>query len=279
MPRIKILVVDDNDELRDVTREMFESKGFEVVSVKSVNEALQQIIAERFDVLVTDLHMPYPGDGYAVVTAMRHAQPNALTIVVSGYPDIAGAMSAIALQVDQILTKPLDFIRVAELIRGRLANRLPLAEPLKRMSVATILERDALDLIDRWLVRVEKVAELIAIRLSVAERTSHLPEILKNIITRLRNTRSLEAPAKCSPEAVEHGVLRFGQGYTAPLIVQESRLLQVCIFETIQKSLVNVDFSLLLPDVMLIADEVDAQLTQCITGFLNSQEGTMVRPA
>jgi YesN/AraC family two-component response regulator len=39
-------------------------------------------------VLITDLHMPNPGDGFTVVTAMRHSQPNALTLLVSGYPDV-----------------------------------------------------------------------------------------------------------------------------------------------------------------------------------------------
>jgi hypothetical protein len=55
------------------------------------------------------------------------------------------------------------------------------------------------------------------------------------------------------------------------MIVQESRLLQVCIFETIQRNLSHVDFSLVLPDVMLIADEVDSQLTQSIDSYLKAQ--------
>ena len=52
------------------------------------------------------------------------------------------------------------------------------------------------------------------------------------------------------------------------MIVQDSRILQVCIFETIQRNLAHVDFSLVLPDVMVIADEVDSQLTQSIESFL-----------
>jgi hypothetical protein len=52
------------------------------------------------------------------------------------------------------------------------------------------------------------------------------------------------------------------------MIVQESRILQVCIFETSQGNLAMVDFSLVLPDIMLIADEVDSQLTQSVASFL-----------
>jgi hypothetical protein len=67
---------------------------------------------------------------------------------------------------------------------------------------------------------------------------------------------------------VAHGQVRYRQHYTAPLIVQESRILQVCIFETIQRNLGTVDFALVLPDIMLIADEVDSQLAQSIDSFL-----------
>ncbi len=52
------------------------------------------------------------------------------------------------------------------------------------------------------------------------------------------------------------------------MLVEESRVLQVAIFETLQKNLSTVDFSLLLLDVMTIADEVDSQLKQTITSFM-----------
>ena len=135
MPMTRILVVDDNDAVREMTQEVFESKGFEVVPVGSVNDALKQIVVQKFDVLVTDLHMPSPGDGYAVVTAMRHAQPNALKILVSGYPDIEGAMAAIALQADQVLAKPLEFAILCELIRTRVGNCDRASHPLSLIHI------------------------------------------------------------------------------------------------------------------------------------------------
>ena len=62
--------------------------------------------------------------------------------------------------------------------------------------------------------------------------------------------------------AVAHGKLRYAQGYTPEMLVHESRIFQVTIFGTLQSNLNALDFSLLLPDVMTIADEVYAQLTQ-----------------
>jgi hypothetical protein len=54
-------------------------KGFVVVAAASVPEALKHIADEVFDVIITDLHMPEAGDGFTIVSAMRHSQsrPNA----------------------------------------------------------------------------------------------------------------------------------------------------------------------------------------------------------
>jgi hypothetical protein len=49
------------------------------------------------------------------------------------------------------------------------------------------------------------------------------------------------------------------QGYSAAMMVEESRILQVCIFHTLEKNLANIDFSVLLSQVTTIADEVDSQ--------------------
>jgi hypothetical protein len=53
------------------------------------------------------------------------------------------------------------------------------------------------------------------------------------------------------------------------MLIHESRILQVTIFGTLHKHLTALDFSVLLPDVMIIADEVDAQLTQTMDAFAN----------
>jgi hypothetical protein len=71
--------------------------------------------------------------------------------------------------------------------------------------------------------------------------------------------------------SIGHGISRYRQRYTAPLTVQESRLLQVSIFETIQRNLSTVDFTSVLPDIMIIANEVDSQLKQAIDSFLKMQ--------
>jgi hypothetical protein len=58
--------------------------------------------------------------------------------------------------------------------------------------------------------------------------------------------------------------MRLSQGYTVAMVVEESRILQVSIFSTLQRNLCGVDFSKLLLDVVTIADEVDSQLKQAM---------------
>jgi hypothetical protein len=72
-----------------------------------------------------------------------------------------------------------------------------------------------------------------------------------------------------SAAAVAAGKVRKLQGYTAAMLVHDSRILQVTLFGMLQRNLSALDFSLLLPDVMTIADEVDSQLTQAMESFTN----------
>jgi CheY-like chemotaxis protein len=271
MKRPKVLLVDNDENDRLLTRRSLEAQNCEVVSATCVTEALKQIGAQSFDVLITDLHMPDAGDGFAVVTAMRHSQPSALTLLISDFPDVQKAMNAILLQADEVLVKPFDAKRLAGLMdKGKLTS-LPHPRPLKE-GVASILDRDLAILIQRWLERVERVKELVAIPISKEERAKYLPEMLRSITARLRGTRDIEPTDCASPAAIGHGQCRYRQGYTPPLIVQESRLLQVSIFETIQLNLSTVDFTSVLPDIMIIADEVDSQLKQTIASFLTLQQ-------
>jgi hypothetical protein len=133
-------------------------------------------------------------------------------------------------------------------------------------SVADILEQELDPTIDDWLELVEKEPDLMRIRLNFEERTGHLPKLLHDVIARLRLDKGSKAPF--SVTASHHGELRRKQGYTAAMVVDESRILQVCIFSTLHRNEHRVKFSKLLPDVVTIADEVDAQLKQQILCFL-----------
>jgi CheY-like chemotaxis protein len=266
----KVLLAEDDDAVRDMLRTSLERDGFKVVAVASVCEALSCIATEHFDVLLSDLHMPLAGDGFTVVSAMRHTHPDAVTLVLSGYPELDEALSAIRLQADEILVKPIQIASLREIIREKLMHPV-VRRPLTTLSVASILEHDLEATVKAWMALVEHNEELTCISLNFEERTGHLPNLLADLIYRLRMPAT--AKANFSLAAREHGNLRRQQGYTATMLVEESRILQVSIFRTLQNNLSSVDFSQVLLDVMTIADEVDSQLKQAMFSFVEPEPG------
>jgi hypothetical protein len=133
-------------------------------------------------------------------------------------------------------------------------------------SVADILERELQTVIQEWLMRVEKESDLMHVLLNHHDRTGHLPQLIHDVITRLRLDAGTKAPI--SKVAAEHGDLRYKQGYTVAMMVEESRLLQVSIFTTLHQNVKHLEFGALLPDVVTIADEVDAQLKEQMLRFM-----------
>jgi DNA-binding response OmpR family regulator len=183
MPRV--LIADDDEAVRNMLPITLERDGFEVVAVASVSEALNRIATENFDVLLSDLHMPQAGDGFTVVSAMRHTHPKAVTLVLSGYPALDEALAAIRLQADEVLVKPIEIASLREIIREKLANCMP-RQPVPMESVASILERDLDVTIQDWMTLAEQDQELTRVRLSFEDRTGHLPNLLAEVIYRLR---------------------------------------------------------------------------------------------
>jgi DNA-binding response OmpR family regulator len=261
----RILLVDDDEMVRESLKELLEIYQFHVTTAANVPQAIHLIDIDSFDVLLSDLHMPGAGDGFTVISAMRHKNPTAVTLLFTSFPALKEAMDAILLQADEILVKPMPLPEMVSVIRERLDKR-GTKRPTNTERVASILERDAHITIANWLSAVKTDDELSQIRLSNEQRTGHLPQLIRELVHRLRVPRSL-GTKQASEGAVLHGKVRRAQGYSIPMIIEESRILQVSIFNTLQTNLSVVDFSLLLVDVMTIADEVDSQLKQTIVSF------------
>jgi YesN/AraC family two-component response regulator len=263
----RLLLVDDTEIIRTALDAILGFHGFEVVTATNVNEALKLIGEQKFDVLLSDLHMPQPGDGLTVVSAMRHSNPQAVTLIFSAYPEMKSATAAILLQADDILVKPMAADLLVKTIWERL-DKGPSPERAAVEDVGTILEQETQSTIDDWLKHVNAEPEVITVVMDAKKRCAHLPRLFADLVARLRNPLPLGTRALVSPAAAQHGLLRREQGYTAAMMVEESRMLQVSIFQALDANLYRIDFSLLLTSVMAIADEVDSQLAQQMTCYI-----------
>lgn len=197
---------------------------------------------------------------------MRHANPKAITLLLSAFPDLDAAAHAILLQADEILVKPMDLETLVAVIRKRLVEGPSSLRAIE--SVAAILDREVHSTINHWYKRVMNEPKLTTVQLTREQRCDHLFQVLKDLALRLRCYRPLGSRQLPSSAAASHGVDRRDQGYTAAMLVEESRILQVCIFETLQKNLTVIDFSTVLAEVMTIADEVDSQLSYAMDAYV-----------
>ena len=146
----RVLLVDDDESVLFTLTHVLEVSGFEVSAAPNVNQALALIGSQTFDALLTDLHMPQPGDGLTVVSAMRHASPNAVTLICSAFPEMQQATTAILQQADEILVKPMRPDNLVKIILDRLQLGVSTA-PQPVESVADILERSTQSTIEEWL--------------------------------------------------------------------------------------------------------------------------------
>jgi len=87
--------------------------------------ALAQITSAQFNVLISDLNIGQPGDGFTVVSAMRRTQPKCITLILTGYPRFETALEAIRRQVDDYLIKPASVADLVSTIEEKLRERTP----------------------------------------------------------------------------------------------------------------------------------------------------------
>jgi CheY-like chemotaxis protein len=266
MTNTSILLVDDDEVLRYSLGKVLEQQGFVVTTAANVSEALNHINSTVFDVLLSDLHMPGAGDGLTVVGAMRHSNPKAVTILLSAFPEMGAAARAILQQTDQILVKPMDVMALVKAIEQMVKTGAP--PPRVVETVAAILQRSAEGTIRAWYDRIETDERVMAVSMTYEQRTCHLPQVFKDVVSRLESAKPIGSKELVSKSAANHGINRQKQGYTAAMLVEESRMLQVCIFDTLQNNLATIDFSVLLIGVMTIADEIDSQLSQAMDSFI-----------
>jgi hypothetical protein len=151
------------------------------------------------------------------------------------------------------------------------SNRAPVAVTHNE-KVAAILQRCTPNIVEDWLGRIKNSKQHNCVTLTDEELTSYLPRLIEDLTVRLRkpNTPGSEDDSPASPAAVAHGKMRQSQGYTPGMLVHDSRILEVALFEALNNNLGRIEFSSLLPNIMTIADEVDSQLTQAMDSFMNS---------
>jgi len=101
----KLLVVDDDQVWLDQLSRAMTRRGLLVFEAQSVEKALNILTKEKFDYGVIDLRLD-DGDGLEIISELRKLNPNSKSIILTGFGNIANAVSAIKLGAVDYLAKP-----------------------------------------------------------------------------------------------------------------------------------------------------------------------------
>ncbi len=155
-PIARILVVDDQKNMRTTTAMVLQQEGYEVLEAESGAMALEMLLAERFDVVLTDLKMDGL-DGFAVLRGALDISAQTQVIVMTGYGTVENAVSAMHLGACDYLPKPFQ--------HSELLVRIQRACQRRRLEVDNTLLRDEFReryKLDALVGRSEKMRELLA---------------------------------------------------------------------------------------------------------------------
>jgi DNA-binding NtrC family response regulator len=127
----RLLVVDDDENVRRTYQAHFSAAGFDVTSAGSLQEAAERLSGGSFDAVIADVCLtPEVGsEGLAIAAYLRHLRQDPPVVVLTAYglPDRAEA--AARLGVDAFLHKPVSLVWLESLLRTRIEDRRRPSEP------------------------------------------------------------------------------------------------------------------------------------------------------
>jgi YesN/AraC family two-component response regulator len=254
----RLLLVDDEEVIRFTLTVILSKYGFEVSAAATVAEALQKITSEKFDILLSDLNIGNPGDGLTVVSAMRRTQPEAVTMILTGYPAFETALEAIRQQVDDYIVKPADIPALVRTIEDKLATppRQRQLPPPKR--VAMVLQEHLERIKGLWLSAIQKDDALSRLAVKEEQRLDYLQGILEQVI-RAAQSYSGEETAAHKKLSGGYDLRRDLEGYTPSMMLAEFCLLRRVMSQIVQENLLAVNLSHLVPDLARVNESLDEQ--------------------
>jgi YesN/AraC family two-component response regulator len=189
---------------------------------------------------------------------MRRTQPDAVTIILTGYPAFETALEAIRQQVDDYIVKPASVPVLVSTIESKLATppRQRQLPPPKR--VAMLLQEHTERIEELWLSSIEKDKALSRAPTNKKQRLEYLRSILAEIIPAAQSY-SGEDSSEHKIAGASFGRTRDSEGYTPSMRLAEFCLLRRVIAQVVQENLLAVNLSYVIPDLAQVNETLDEQ--------------------
>lgn len=271
----RVLFVDDEPNLRLTFPQILKMHGFEVRTTATVAQALAEITIHPFDILISDLNIGEPGDGFTVVSAMRRTQPNCVNFILTGFPAFESALAAIQRQVDGYLVKPAKIAELVCMIEEKLLQRT--GQPRRHVTLVRLsnLMRERVDEIcNTTLSKMKSDPVLGCIAMSDRERVDYLPSLVLEIANQLDSPEPGEPTQSAIESSRRHGVQRLSAGYKISMLVTDSAILDSVVFDIVREHLLMLDTSSLVLDLKRFNHVLQFQLEQSVQGYWDHLAGT-----
>jgi diguanylate cyclase (GGDEF)-like protein len=129
MKKANILVIDDEENIRELLRELLEDENFSVSTASSGEEGIEIAKERAFDVVITDLKMPGMS-GIEVIRKFKEKNSNTTVIVITGYPTIESAVEAMKEGAYDYILKPFNLDHIKLVVRKAMERQNLLREAI-----------------------------------------------------------------------------------------------------------------------------------------------------
>ncbi len=253
MAGARVLFVDDEPAIRETLPQILRVHGFEAFCAASVAQALAEITSRNFDVLITDLNIGQPGDGFTVVSAMRRTQPSCINYILTGFPALETALQAIRSQVDGYAIKPANIPALITEIQARLTSPTPMPTlAVKRLSA--LLRENAGEIVRHAQGYMEAESELPSPALSEEERAAYFTPVITALAEALDHPDPNRTNAKVSQIAHQLAATWHGRGFSVSRLIMNVRLLRRAVYDVANENLLILNLSYILSDLKQAGD-------------------------
>lgn len=123
----KVLLVDDEEDFRDILSERMASRGLEIDTAESGMRALEMVELKVYDAIILDLAMPEM-DGIETLQRLLKKQPSLQIIVLTGQATVEKGVAAVKMGAADFLEKPAEIESLVEKIEAAQAKRMEIFE-------------------------------------------------------------------------------------------------------------------------------------------------------
>jgi DNA-binding response OmpR family regulator len=113
--RPKVLIIEDNENMRETLADVLQEKGYEVVTAKTAFEAAQVAQESFFNIALIDINLP-DKTGIDLLKRFREIFPSRINIMITASTMLKNAVDALNLGANAYILKPIDFIKLEQIM-------------------------------------------------------------------------------------------------------------------------------------------------------------------